>query len=160
MLPMSQPRPADHAPRYIQRKTTIPVPRVRAFGRGEALTQDQPTTQAYLLLDYVPRREPGRGLPGKGHPGAPRPLLPPADPHPRPDALSRISYSRFTDSRSCWRGRPRRRTAVDHPHQRDADPGVADLCSRSTVPVSYRVPLSSDQGPSRDIQTANERAVA
>lgn len=32
----------------------IPVPRVHAFGRGETLTRAGSTTQAYLILDYVP----------------------------------------------------------------------------------------------------------
>ncbi|KAK7419437.1 hypothetical protein QQZ08_010855 [Neonectria magnoliae] len=40
--------------RYIQSETTIPLPRVHAFGRDEILTRARSTTQAYLILDYVP----------------------------------------------------------------------------------------------------------
>ncbi|KAK7431675.1 hypothetical protein QQZ08_001894 [Neonectria magnoliae] len=40
--------------RYIQNKTTIPVPRIYAFGRDETLARDRSTLLAYLILEYVP----------------------------------------------------------------------------------------------------------
>ncbi|ROT40647.1 hypothetical protein SODALDRAFT_338349 [Sodiomyces alkalinus F11] len=42
--------------RYIQNKTKIPLPRIHAYGRGESLIRDSPTTQAYLILDFVDGR--------------------------------------------------------------------------------------------------------
>lgn len=38
--------------------TTIPIPSIRGYGRGEPLTKDRLTPVAYLILDYIP----GRGL--------------------------------------------------------------------------------------------------
>ncbi|KAF5019173.1 hypothetical protein F66182_8823 [Fusarium sp. NRRL 66182] len=40
--------------RYITDKTTIPLPRIHAYGRGERLIRDSPTTQAFLIIDFVP----------------------------------------------------------------------------------------------------------
>jgi hypothetical protein len=38
---------------YVNTKTTIPVPHVHAFGRGEPLTKDRSELLTYLILDYV-----------------------------------------------------------------------------------------------------------
>jgi hypothetical protein len=40
--------------RYIKSETTIPIPRVYAYGRDETLVNDSSTTQAYIILDYIP----------------------------------------------------------------------------------------------------------
>ncbi|RSL82363.1 hypothetical protein CEP51_005221 [Fusarium floridanum] len=42
--------------RHIESQTAIPLPRIRAYGRGERLVRDSPATQAYIILDFVPGR--------------------------------------------------------------------------------------------------------
>ncbi|OAR00013.1 hypothetical protein LLEC1_04496 [Akanthomyces lecanii] len=38
---------------YIQSMTTIPVPRIHAYGKGEVLTDNENTTQMFLISDYI-----------------------------------------------------------------------------------------------------------
>ncbi|KAG5926199.1 hypothetical protein E4U42_003539 [Claviceps africana] len=39
--------------RYIQRNTTIPIPKIHAYGNGEFLTKDKHTTQSFIIMDEV-----------------------------------------------------------------------------------------------------------
>ncbi|KAG6001269.1 hypothetical protein E4U54_001126 [Claviceps lovelessii] len=40
--------------RYLQQNTTIPIPKIHAYGKGEFLTTDKRTTQEFLIMDLVP----------------------------------------------------------------------------------------------------------
>ncbi|KAI0538799.1 kinase-like domain-containing protein [Xylaria digitata] len=40
--------------RYLQIETTIPVPRIHAFGRGGTVDEKNPTGHAYIIQSYIP----------------------------------------------------------------------------------------------------------
>ncbi|KAL2192125.1 kinase-like protein [Thermothelomyces heterothallicus CBS 203.75] len=40
--------------RYLQTKTTIPVPHIHAFGRGGTVDEKNPTGHAYIIQSYIP----------------------------------------------------------------------------------------------------------
>ncbi|KAH9208501.1 kinase-like domain-containing protein [Leptodontidium sp. 2 PMI_412] len=40
--------------RYLQAKTTIPVPHIHAFGRGGTVDEENPTGLAYIIQSYIP----------------------------------------------------------------------------------------------------------
>ncbi|KAK3379043.1 kinase-like domain-containing protein [Lasiosphaeria ovina] len=40
--------------RYLQAKTTIPVPNIHAFGRGGVVDEKNPTGHAYIIQSYIP----------------------------------------------------------------------------------------------------------
>ncbi|KAG5972581.1 hypothetical protein E4U55_000791 [Claviceps digitariae] len=40
--------------RYVKRNTTIPIPNIHAYGKGEHLTEDKHTTQSFLIMDKLP----------------------------------------------------------------------------------------------------------